>query len=439
MSLVPPSAQPSPPEDPGAPLRNFVWMLGGRLFRAGLSITVGAWTARHLGPADYGLLNSALAGVMILMAITGLGLDSLVRQQMVRQADDAGGVIGTCLGLRLAAGVLAYVALACAAATFEPGERAVWLIFGAMLVVHTPLSVDLWFQARLRMRDSTLAQNIAFVLSSAGRVGLILGGAPLEWFALFIILDAPVTALLLFLRYWRSGGGKLTWRPAYARAWLPQCWPLLLTGLATSARVGTNQLLLLWLAAPAEAGHFAAAERVMAFALFVPAALVTALTPGFVTAQTRSSTEGMTSVRHALAQVSVAGWVGTLIVGLGAGLIVRLLYGPDYAGSIPPLQLLAASFLINGLGLVRTEWWVAHGHPHKLLLATLSGAILNLMLALVLIPHWGATGAAGAALVSSIFTHFVTGFLWPETRPFARWQLASLVGSGWRTLFRTGA
>jgi len=435
MSLTDSSNPSAPPDSVRNSWQNFAWMSAGRLFRALLSVTVGAWAARYLGPADYGLLNSAQAGVMLLFALTGLGLDSLVRQQLVRETDRAGAILGTCIALRALAGLLVYAGLALA--TWNTGAaRPVWLILGVMLVTHVLMATDFWFQARLEMRVSALAQNAAFALSSLLRIGLILGHAPLPWFAGVIVLDGPVVGAILLWKFRRKTGARLAWQGDYVRPWLSRCWPLLLANLATAAFTGVNQLLLLGLGGPADAGRFAAAERVLALALFVPVALVTTLIPSFVPAPGRSAATAEHNVRRALSQSAMLGWSTAAALFALAPWIVAGLYGPQYAGAESALRVLALSLLLNGLGAVRAEWWVAAGWTRRLLVATTLGALLNALLACWFIPSWGATGAAAASIIAATIAFLGSGWLWPDTRPFARWQLAAMLGGGWRHAFK---
>lgn len=423
------SAPSLPPNPSGESWRNFAWLVGGRTFRLALSVVVGAWVARQLGPADYGRLNTALAVVMMLLAVAGLGLDSFVRQQLVRQPASAGEILGTCIGLRLAAGAVGFVALALAVFCSGATHRGVWLVLGAMLLTHTPLSIDFWFQARLLMRHSAVAQNLAFAFSSILRVGLILLGAPLISFAAVIVLEGPVAAFYL-LRVYRCEmpAERFAWRTEFARGWLHACWPLLAASIVTAALARLDQTLVLWLAGPIEAGRFAAASRVFELGVFVPTALVTSLMPS-IAGSAADPVAARRTARHALNTVAATGWLLAITLLVGAGWIVPGLFGAAYLGSETTLRLLAVALLFHGIGSVRTECWVSAGWTGRLLAATLLGAVLNAALALWWIPRWGGSGAAAATLIALAVTHVVLSFWWRDARQFARWQLAALAGA----------
>ena len=56
----------------------------------------------------------------------------------------------------------------------------------------------------------------------------------------------------------------------------------------------------------------------------------------------------------------------------------------------------------------------------------LTGAVANVLLNAVLIPRWGAVGAAFASLVTQFFTNFILGFLFRPIRENNRLMLTGI-------------
>jgi len=54
---------------------NSGWLFFDKVIRLIMGLIVGAWTARYLGPENYGLLNYANAFVAIYAAIITFGID----------------------------------------------------------------------------------------------------------------------------------------------------------------------------------------------------------------------------------------------------------------------------------------------------------------------------------------------------------------------------
>ena len=78
------------------------------------------------------------------------------------------------------------------------------------------------------------------------------------------------------------------------------------------------------------------------------------------------------------------------------------------------------------LGSVRNIWILGEGKHDRLWRINLSGALVNILLNGLLIPIWGAKGAAAASVLTQIFTNFLLGFLMREIRPNNRLVLKGL-------------
>ncbi len=90
----------------GRILENASWLTGSRVLRLLVSLFVVAMMARYLGPSQYGVLQYALAIVVIVSSAAGLGLRSVVVRNIVRDEDSVGTLLGSALLLRLASGAL---------------------------------------------------------------------------------------------------------------------------------------------------------------------------------------------------------------------------------------------------------------------------------------------------------------------------------------------
>ena len=65
-------------------LDNIGWLFFDKVLRMGVGLLVGVWVARYLGPEKYGLFNFAAAFVGMFIAVSGLGLQSIVVRDIVR-------------------------------------------------------------------------------------------------------------------------------------------------------------------------------------------------------------------------------------------------------------------------------------------------------------------------------------------------------------------
>ena len=59
-------------------LNNASWLIAGKVIQMSLSLLIGVWTARYLGPGNYGTINYANSYVAFFMAFCTLGINSVI-------------------------------------------------------------------------------------------------------------------------------------------------------------------------------------------------------------------------------------------------------------------------------------------------------------------------------------------------------------------------
>jgi PST family polysaccharide transporter len=411
---------------------NLGWLALDKGLRLVLGLTVGTWVARYLGPADYGLLNYALALASLLAVLPGLGLDGLVRRELVSETAPAPTLLGTVTVLRLAVGLVVYAALASGALLFGHDARLqqVMLYSGLLLFQPMLLTPDLWFQARMLSKHTVIAQNTAFVLSSLGRVALILGHAPLPWFAALIIIDLGVTSVLLARTAARLGCPWRGWRwdSTLARDLFSRAWPLLLSGLAVIIYLKIDQVMVKLLAGATAAGHYAAAVKISEICYLGPVILASALFPAIVRAKAGHPERYTRRIRQYFNLSAGLAYLAAVPIAFAAPAIIRLLYGAAYAPSGPVLAVHLWTLVFVAQGVARQEWLLGEGLMRFSLAATASGAALNVALNFWLIPRQGALGAAVATVIALAVSDVLSSLLWRRTREAGWWQLRALFG-----------
>lgn len=101
----------------------------------------------------------------------------------------------------------------------------------------------------------------------------------------------------------------------------------------------------------------------------------------------------------------------SVVFWLLANPIVSVLYGAEYLGAVPVLQILIWYLSFSQMGRIRNVWILAEGKQSILWKINLLGAVTNVAINALVIPVWGALGAAFASLVTQFLTNFVLGFI----------------------------
>lgn len=401
---------------------NAGWLLLERLVRLGGGLLISLWLARHLGPADFGALNYAIALTLVFGALAALGLDGILVRELVRAPDEAQALLGSAAALRLAGGALALGLAALTAALLRPGDP-LTLALVAVLGLAGPLQasavIDLWFQARQQAGAAVLARIGAFLAAASLRVGLILGGAPLLAFAWAVVAEAGLGAIAVGLAFGRSRERPGAWRfdLGRARRLLADSWPLIFSGLMVTIYLRVDQLMLGQIRGDVELGVYSAAVRLAEIWPMLPTTLATAALPGVVAAREAGPAAYAERLRRLYALIAALGYLGVLATTLLARPLVGLLLGPGYAAAAPTLVVLGWAGLFTGLGVARSAYLTAENLAGLHFLTVLLGGLANVALNWLLIPPLGGLGAALASLVAYWLAAHGSCFLIPRLRP----------------------
>jgi len=386
-------------------LGNTGWLFADRLLRMGVGLLVGIWIARYLGPARYGMLSYAASLVGIFTSFAILGLEGIIIRDLVRFPVREPEILGTTFTLRLLAGFCSYLLAIATVFILRPEDvlsQIMVTVMGWVLIFSAADTIDLWFQSKVRSKYVVYAKNAAFLVSSALRLVLVLMKAPILAFAVANAVEAAVGAVALFYVYHGNGQLVARWRTslALARELLRDCWPLVLSGVVYMVSLRIDQVMLGQMADAHEVGIYASAVKIAEIWFFIPTALVTSVFPNIVKAKESSEAEFHGRLQKLYNLLAFVGYAIAIPTTLLAGFVVRLLYGEAYAAAAPMLVFLIWSDLFVNLGVARNSYLLALGWSWSLFFMALSGAVVNVILNLLLIPRFGGTGAAVATCIS---------------------------------------
>lgn len=413
--------------------RNAAWLIGGRILRLVIDLTVGLITARYLGPARYGLISYAGAYTAFFAPLCGLGINAVLVKELVDGSHPEGHILGTALGLQLLAGGLSVPLIAGVSAVVDAGEtttRLVVLLSSLRLLLQSFEVLSCWFKAKLRAQVIALAGLVAYGVAAAYRVYLLVTGRSVVYFALAPLLDAACTAGLLLVAYRRQGGGSLWPSRRYARELLSKSYHFILPGLMVAVYGQADRILLKHIVSETELGYYTTAMTVSTAWCFVLSAIIESASPAILSAFHTSRAEFLRRNRQLYACVFYLSVAVSLLLTLFGEPAVRLLYGEEYLPAVAPLRVLTWGTAFSYLGVARNLWVVSLERQACLKYVYVASAVLDLLLDLLLIPVWGATGAALAFLAAQLLSTLLLPFCIPSLRDNARLMLSAV--AWWR-------
>lgn len=415
-----------------AAIGNAFWLSADQIVRRIVALGMTVWTARALGPEDFGSLNFAFSFIAIFAAFSTLGFDNLLVRNLARRPDDAAREMGAMFGLRLGGNLLALLTGLAVIFLLRPRDHDMHTMVLLLAIANLFLCsdvIDRWFEARVQSKYAVWARNGAFLLATLARIVLLLLHAPVTWFAAALTLESALVAVGLVWIYRKRGQSIRLWRweTSYVRLLLRESWPLILCNACMVLQAYLDQILLGQHLGDHVVGQYAVALGLVLSVSFVPLAIARSLAPAIAQAHHAQESHLYHARLHQLYSWMALASYGVIVPSMTIGpLFVRFLFGADYqlAAQLLPLmswRLLFTAFIAARLIYINNEAMFRYN-----LWACLAGVIANTAANLALIPLWGPWGAMAGTSAALALTLFGLDLWHKPTRANALAMLGSL-------------
>lgn len=199
----------------------------------------------------------------------------------------------------------------------------------------------------------------------------------------------------------------ISWRPAGGYHFIPHLKAVaVFFAMACASTVYTHldTVMLRFLTDDVTVGYYHAAVRIKSILVSIVTSLGAVLLPRASYYVEQGKMEEFRRITHkALNFVFVAALPMMVYFIFFAREGIFLLSGEEYAGSVLPMQWIMPTLLLIGLSnVLGIQILVPLGRERVVLWSIVSGAVVDVVLNFVLIPLWGASGAAAATTVAEL-------------------------------------
>lgn len=378
----------------------------------GLGMTVGVLVARYLGPEKFGLLNFATAFVGIFGAIAGMGLKEIVVRDIVRDPEGKNVTLGSVAALLLVGGLISYGLIIGSIFWLRPDDilaKILVAILGSVVLFKSSETAVYWFDSQLLSKYNVWVKNGSFLFFAPIKLILILFSAPLVAFAWAVMAEGVMVAVLMLAMLSLRGQ-----RLRYLRVSLPRAkslmkdsWPFMLSGIAAGVYIKIDQIMLGQMLDDEAVGIYSAAVRVSEVWYFIPAIVVTSVFPSLIISyknDTQLFYRRLQKLYGALVKLGVA---VALIMTFASEQLISLIFGEDYIQSAAVLSWHIWGGIFVFFGSAWSMWIALEGLQKTALIIHCMSLIANLALNIILIPTYGAEGAAIATALSYALGHTI--------------------------------
>jgi O-antigen/teichoic acid export membrane protein len=401
---------------------NTSWLLAERVLRLFITLIIGLYVARYLGPIDFGKLSYATSFVGILSIFIQLGLDGIVVRDLVNNPKIKDKILGALFTLKIF-GSLIMVGLLIIVSIIMKHESQITLLIAIialssiLTIVFDVIRVN--YEASVLVKYVSIIQMTQLVVSSILKLYCVAIGAHLLWFAIIYVVDTLLLSGLSIVIYRNKTGSIRSWKVDWGivKKLIVDGWPGFLSGIAGVIYMKIDQIMIGNMIDHNALGIYSAATRLSTAWYFLPMVIVTSLTPAIIKAKQQGSKiyyDRIQKLHDLLFIVAICIAIPTSIIG---DTIVLYLFGSDYlgAGTVLVIHIWASIFVF--LGVAGGRWYVAENLLVISFYRHLAGLIINITLNIYMIPKFGIVGAAISTLISYSFSSYIFDVINIRSRP----------------------
>ena len=410
-------------------LRGSFWMLFARALWVLSSLLVGIVVVRKLGPSTFGYLNYVVAYVGIFSVIVNLGLDVIVERSLVHHPENEGRILGNYFVFKLCSLAIMLVALGISFLFVENTRLIPCCVIVAMGYLLYPFNVvQCLFIARVKNHFNAWAQIACCIVYNSIRLFAVLNSATMEvYFAAEAVLIGFSFAMM-FIFYWMFCNSPIKWSFSWNEVFmlLPSALPLSITVVLGLVYARTDMLMLKHFLGEEAVGLYTIASRFTENWTLCIQIFAQVFSAAVISAYNISKAEYSKQLHRYYFMLF---WITMppifLMMAFGRTIIV-FLYGHAFEISASILYWHILSLPCNGL------LWAFHSHAvNEQRLSVIaavfcSGALLNVIMNMFLIPALGAQGAAICSAAAMPIGMVLTLLCTRKGRSDLRFMLGSL-------------
>lgn len=388
-------------------ISNAISLYGIQFAKYLLPLVTIPYLTRVLGPSNWGLVALTLAYGAYLGLPVAYGFEFSGTRKVAQASHDNrrlseifAGILGA-KSLAVIFSVVVSFGVGHWVRAFSEHPKLLWAgVFASIAMNFGP---NWYFQGLERMRLVAILDVSGRVIATAG-IFLFVRSPADSWKVLLVwglgSLSGAVAGL--FIVYQGVGFHWPSWD--LTRDALREGWAMFMTRSAVSLYTAGNSFILGLFAPALIVGYYAGAEKIARAAVTLLQPLGQTIFPRMSVLVHNSPSAAVRLARAASLTFGIIGIGGGLITFFLAPWLVRVLLGAAFAPTVPVLRILSLLLpLIAASTLLGPAWMLPLGLDGPVTWIVGSGALLNIVLGILLAPHYFQIGMAWVVVLAEVF------------------------------------
>jgi len=385
--------------------KNTFWLTVGMGADRLLKLILLIYAARILGATEYGKFNFALAFVSLFVVFHNFGLPRIVTREFSREERKEEVFSVFSLKILLSLMFLILILISTFLITGDPAVQRIIIILALFSLINSFITIlYAFFQAKQQMEYQALGETLQALLVIGFGFFALFKFPSIENLSYSYLLGAFIALIVvLFFFYFKISPLRIRWDKKVWHKFFKMSWPLALTGLFGALFSNIDSAMMGFWGMHAETGWYNAAYRII-FVVIIPMGLISGSFYPVLSKFFKESKEKIQRIWDYQMELMILFAIPLIVGGITlAPQIISYFYPSGFSASILAFQILA--FTAGGIFLYRPFYdiLIASNQQKKIFWITLSGAIINIIFNLILIPKYSLYGAA----VATVITYFL--------------------------------
>jgi len=377
-------------------------------------IILGIYIARYLGPNQFGILSYAIAISTIFMAISRLGMESILVRALVDKVEQRGVYMGTAFRLMLVSAVISFALMGAGLYFFESNKDLVLytLIISTGLFFQSFMVIDYNFQSQVNSKYSAISKSIALLLGAIAKLILVYLNADILWIVIAFSSDYILAAIFLVVMHAvrKQELFLFKYNSKVAKEFVRSAWPLMLSALTIILYMRVDQIMIKSMLGIEQLGIYSAVARVYEGWLMFAVILSTSLLPAIIKSKNQSKDIYEKRLAYLFSFVFWSSIFVSILITIIGHDFINLMFGSAYLEGSHVFIIMMWSSSFAALGSVTARYLVAENMERKVAVRTFVALIINVILNYTLMPIYGIEGAAISTLVCLVVANYIIDY-----------------------------
>ena len=383
-------------------IKNFIYNSSYQILLFAVPLITTPYVSRVLLPGTIGRYSYSFTVASYFVMLVMMGLENYGNRSVAEVKDDKkilSNIFWSIFSLQLIVGLIVTIAYLCYCYFFAK-DKSVALIF-AINVFAAVLNISWFVYGMEQFRVIAIITTVVKVISTAAIFLFVKSNNDLIVYCLIMVLSTLISNLLMWIVVVKNINFVVPKVENIFVHFKPNVL-LFLTVISTTI-CKTVDKIMLGIVEPEkiQLGYYEMSERIINIPVVLVAALGTVMLPRITNMISNNDDSYKKSILYSMIfSIFIASSMSFGIMGV-AKEFVPLFYGPGYDVCIGIyLVLLPASIFMAFSNVIRTQYMLPNHMDNKVVVSGYLGVVVNVCANLLLIPKYGAIGAAIGTVVA---------------------------------------